>query len=57
MKCPGCGGTFEPYRGALPCHGPCPVGEMIFVPAPETSKELAALFGPLNPDVDFSKAS
>jgi hypothetical protein len=37
MKCEGCGQEFKKYRGGLPCHGPCPVGEKIFVPAPRSA--------------------
>jgi hypothetical protein len=39
-KCPDCGHEFELFRGGLPCHGPCPVGEKIFVPRPPIDKKL-----------------
>lgn len=39
-KCPNCGHEFELYHGGLPCHGPCPIGEKIFVPRAPADKKL-----------------
>lgn len=56
-KCPGCGREFRFSCLGLPCHGPCSIGEKIFVPVPSQEKELEQRLGKTSANMDFTKAS